>query len=91
MLLANLLLFDFLGPILTEPFIHFTYIEKKYISDRERKIVLSAFVKHCCILLYDKCKEEYIEYEVVKVILIRVISKKVINIALKSTEMDQLF
>jgi len=50
--------------------------------------LLSALLS---IPYYHKCKEEYIECEVVKVILIRFISKKVINIALKSTEMDQLF
>jgi hypothetical protein len=44
-----------------------------------------------CILHYYKCKVEYIELGVMKVILIRVIiSKKVINIVLKS-EIGQLF
>jgi len=79
-----------LCPIITELFTYFTNIEKKCISKREEKIV-ECIVKYWCIPYYHKCKEEYIECEVVKVILIRVISKKVINIALKSTKMDQLF
>jgi len=37
---------------------------------------LSAFVKYWSILLYHKCKVEYIELGVVKVVLIRVIIGK---------------
>jgi hypothetical protein len=56
----------------------------EYISKRDRKIVLSVFVKYWCIFLYHKCKVEYIKLEVVKVILIRFkIEKKVINIVWK--------
>jgi len=36
-------------------------------------MVLSALINYWCILLYHKCKIEYIELEVVKV-LIRVIN-----------------
>jgi len=39
---------------------------------KERKIILSVFVKYWWILLYHKCKVEYIELRVVKVVLIRV-------------------
>jgi len=31
-------------PILTEPFVHFTHIKKKFISERERKIILSVLL-----------------------------------------------
>jgi len=37
---------------------------------------LSAFVKYWCILHHHKCKVEYIELEVMKVVLIRVIFGK---------------
>jgi len=54
-------------------------------------MVLSALDKYWFILLYHKCKVEYIELGVMKIVLIRVIKgKKVINIVLKS-EMAQLF
>jgi len=47
------------------------------MSERERKkTVLSALVKHLCIHYYHKCKVKYIELEVVKVVLIRVIIEK---------------
>jgi len=39
-------------------------------------MVLSVFGKYWCILLYHKCKVEYIELGVVKVVLIRVIIGK---------------
>ena len=39
-------------------------------------MVLSVFVKYLCIFLYYKCKVKYIELEVVKVVLIRVIIEK---------------
>jgi hypothetical protein len=42
------------------------------ISERERKMVLSALINYWCILLYHKCKVEYIELGVVKVVLISV-------------------
>jgi len=45
-------------------------------------MVLSAFVKYWCILHYHKCKMEYIELRVIKLILI--------NVALKN-EIDQFF
>jgi len=52
---------------------------------------LSVLINYWCILLYHKCKVEYIELRVVKVVLICVmIEKKVINIVLKS-EMGQFF
>jgi len=64
-----------LRPGLTEPKTHFT--RKKNVKTKEReKIVLSAFVKYWCILHYHKCKVEYIELEMMKVILIRVIKGK---------------
>jgi len=50
--------------------------KKKCINVGERKIVLSAFVKYLCILHYHKCKVKYIELEMMKVILIRVIKGK---------------
>jgi len=54
-------------------------------------MVLSVLVNCWCIILYHKCKVEYIELGVVKVVLINVIiEKKVINIVLKC-EMDQFF
>jgi len=67
-------------------------------------MVLSALVKYWYILHYHKCKVEYIELRVIKVVLIIIIKgkfffllvcyygkeKKVINIVLKS-EMAQLF
>ena len=65
-----------LRPILTEPLIHFTFIKKKCISERERKMVFSALINYLCILLYHKCKLEYIELGVVKVLLISVIIGK---------------
>jgi len=51
-----------------------------------------AMPKYWCILLYHKCKVEYIELRVMKVVLISVIigEKKLINIVLKS-EMSQFF
>jgi len=59
------------------------------MSERERKIILSALVKYWCIHHYHKCKVEDIELGVMKVLLIRVYNwNKVINIALKS-EMGQ--
>jgi len=39
-------------------------------------MVLNAFVKYWCILHYHKCKVEYIELGVMKVVLIRVIIGK---------------
>jgi len=39
-------------------------------------MILSVFIKYWCILLYHKCKVEYIELGVVKIILIRVIKGK---------------
>jgi len=39
-------------------------------------MVLSALVKYWCIIHYHKCKVEYIELEVVKVVLIKVIKGK---------------
>ena len=65
-----------LRPILTEPLAHFTFIKKKCISERERKMGLSALINYWCILLYHKCKIEYIELGVVKVVLISVIIEK---------------
>jgi len=53
-------------------------------------MVLSVLVKYWCILHCHKCKVKYIELGVMKVVLIRVIKKKVINVVLKS-EMVQLF
>ena len=54
-------------------------------------MILSAFVMYWCILLYHKCKIEYIELRVMKIILIRVIiEKKTINIVLEG-EMGQFF
>jgi len=43
------------------------------ISERERKMGLSALINYWCIHLYHKCKVEYIELGVVKIILINVI------------------
>jgi len=57
---------------------------------KEKKIVLSALVKYWCILPYHKCELKYNETRVMKVILIRVIKEKIINIVLKS-EMTYLF
>jgi len=39
-------------------------------------MVLSVLVKYWCILHYHKCKVEYIELGVMKVVLIRVIKGK---------------
>jgi len=39
-------------------------------------MVFSVFVNYWCILLYYKCKVEYIELGVVKIVLIRVIIGK---------------
>jgi len=39
-------------------------------------MVLSALINYWCILLYHKCKVEYIELEVVKVVLNSVIIGK---------------
>ena len=39
-------------------------------------MVLSVFVKYLCIHLCHKCKVEYIELRVMKVVLIRVIIRK---------------
>jgi len=39
-------------------------------------MVLSVFVKDWCILHYHKCKMEYIELKVMKVVLIGVIFEK---------------
>jgi len=47
-------------------------------------MVLSAFVKYWCILLYHKCKVEYIELGMMKIILIIVLIKKIIIVVLKS-------
>ena len=65
----------FLCLIISESFPHFTHIKKMCISERE-KITLSVIVKYQCIPLYYKCKIEYIELWVVKVVLIRVIIEK---------------
>ena len=46
-------------------------------------MILSVFIEHWCILLYHKCKIEYIELEVVKVILIRVIKGKKVLYCIK--------
>jgi len=39
-------------------------------------MVLSVLVKYWCILHYHKCKVEYIELRVMKVVLIRVVKRK---------------
>jgi len=39
-------------------------------------MILSVFIKYLYILIYHKCKVEYIELGVVKVVLIRVIKGK---------------
>jgi len=39
-------------------------------------MVLSVLVKYWCILHYHKCKVEYIELGVMKVVLIRVVKRK---------------
>jgi len=57
-------------------FTHFAHIKKMCISKRERKMVLSVFVKYWFILLYHKCKVKYTEVRVVKVVLIRIIIGK---------------
>jgi len=43
---------------------------------KERKMVLSVFVKYWCIHHYHKCKVEYIELGMIKIVLIRVYSWK---------------
>jgi len=43
---------------------------------KEREIVLSALIKYWCIFHYHKCKVEYIELGMMKVVLIRVIKGK---------------
>jgi len=55
------------------------------VKEREKN-GFECLINYWCILLYHKCKVEYIELGVVKVILISVIigKKKVINIVLKS-------
>jgi len=45
------------------------------MNERE-KLFFSALVKYWCIIQYHKCKVEYIELCVMKVILIRVIKEK---------------
>jgi len=40
------------------------------------KNCFKCFVKYWCIPLYHKCKVEYIELEVMKVVLIKVIIEK---------------
>jgi len=42
-------------------------------------MVLDAFVKYLCILLYHNYKVEFIEMEVMKVILIKIIIEKKSN------------
>jgi len=71
--LSNLLL---LRPILTETLPHFTLIKKKCLSERERKMGLSVLINYSCILVYHKCRVEYIELRVIKVVLISVIIRK---------------
>jgi len=61
---------------LTKIVVLFTQIKKKCINERKRKVVLSVFVKYWWILLYRKCKIEYIVLRVIKVVLIRVIIEK---------------
>jgi len=39
-------------------------------------MVLNVLIKYWCILQYHKCKVEYIELRVMKVVLIRVIKGK---------------
>jgi len=63
-------------PILTEPLVHFTLIKKKCICKKERKMSLSDLINNWYILLYHKCKVEYIKLRVVKVVLISVIIEK---------------
>ena len=46
------------------------------MSERERKMGLSTLINYFCILFYHKCKIEYIELGVMKVILISVIIGK---------------
>jgi len=53
-------------------------------------MVLNTLVKYWYIFYYHKCKIKCIELRVVKLVLIRIIKEKIINIVLKS-EITHLF
>jgi len=74
------LTYDILPPSHNNSLLFISHILRKSVYVKERKIV-ERLVKYWCIPHYHKCKVEYIELGVMKVVLIRVIIEEKKSVA----------